>query len=173
MQLLAVTTWIWTPLLKDHGISKRVLLTAFYEAVSFTREDLVDLNILRTFIHLYLTKDCVFIELTVQNNPCLCESGSWYGLSVLPETSVSPFVFILTASCLSTESFKQQVGCGAARIHLKRNFVVFKVCGYFQLTLFIWLHLRDMAYFLLHSDRYSNHLFLSDFYYFTFYKLFK
>lgn len=93
----------------------------------------MDLNILRTFIHLYLTKDCVFIELTVQNNPCLCESGSWYGLSVLPETSVSPFVFILTASCLSTESFKQQVGCGA----LKRNFVVFKLCGYFQLTLFI------------------------------------
>lgn len=71
----------------------------------------MDLNILRTFIDLYLTKDCVFIELTVQNNPCLCESGLWYSLSVLPETSVSPFVFILMLP--ACQQVKQQVGCGA------------------------------------------------------------
>lgn len=45
-------------MLKDHGIRKP--LTAFYKTVSFTRNDLVDLNILRTFINLYLKKSLCF-----------------------------------------------------------------------------------------------------------------
>lgn len=43
-------------MLKDHGIRERLLLTAFYKTVSFTRKHLVDLNILSTFSHLYLKK---------------------------------------------------------------------------------------------------------------------